>query len=136
MGVVLTSILERRQTSLKALLGRSFAVDASIEIHRFLALIRKSDGTLFTDQSGIPTSHPTGLLTWTSRLITEFSMRLVFVFDGPPNPLKRRTLEARRKARQKAESEYSEAVSAGDYSRAWSKAVMTGKVTRSFLVDS
>ena len=63
-------------------------------------------------------------------------MRLVFVFDGPPNPLKRRTLEARRKARQKAESEYSEAVSAGDYSRAWSKAVMTGKVTRSVLEDS
>ncbi len=136
MGVGLTPILERRRSSLKALKGKSFAIDASIEIHRFLALIRKSDGTLFTDQSGRPTSHLMGLLTWTSRLITEFSMRLIFVFDGPPNPLKRKTLEARRMLRQKAESEYSQAVSEGDYSRAWSKAVMTGRVTRDILEDS
>ena len=77
-----------------------------------------------------------GLLTWTSKLITEFSTRLIFVFDGPPNPLKRRTLDARRLARQKAESQYSEAVSAGDYSRAWSKAVMTGRVTHRVIEDS
>ncbi len=132
----MTPILERRRSSLKALRGKSFAIDASIEIHRFLALIRKSDGTLFTDQSGRPTSHLMGLLTWTSKLITEFSMRLIFVFDGPPNPLKRKTLEARRMVRQKAESEYSQAVSAGDYSKAWSKAVMTGRVTRDILEDS
>ena len=136
MGVVLTPILERRRSSLKALKRKSFGIDASIEIHRFLALIRKSDGTLFTDQSGRPTSHLMGLLTWTSRLITDFSMRLIFIFDGQPNPLKRRTLEARRMARQKAESEYSQAVSAGDYSKAWSKAVMTGRVTRDVLEDS
>jgi len=77
-----------------------------------------------------------GLLTWTSRLLTEFSMRLIFIFDGPPNPLKRKTLEARRMVRQKAESEYSQAVSVGDYSKAWSKAVMTGRVTRDILEDS
>ena len=136
MGVGLTPILERRRSSLKALRGKSFAIDASIEIHRFLALIRKSDGTLFTDQSGRPTSHLMGLLTWTSRLLTEFSMRLIFIFDGPPNPLKRKTLEARRMVRQKAESEYSQAVSVGDYSKAWSKAVMTGRVTREILEDS
>ncbi len=136
MGVVLTPILERQPSSLKVLKGRSFAIDASIEIHRFLALVRKPDGSLFTDQSGTPTSHLIGLLTWASRLITEFSMQLVFVFDGPPNPLKRKTLRARRIAREKAESEYSQAVSAGDYSRAWSKAVMTGRVTRDILEDS
>ncbi len=135
-GVLLTPILKREQTSLKALKGRSFAVDASIEIHRFLALVRRPDGTLFTDQSGRVTSHLIGLLAWTSRLITEYMMSPVFVFDGPPNPLKRRTLEVRRRARRKAEVEYSEAASKGDYSRAWSKAVMTGRVTGDVLEDS
>ncbi len=135
-GVLLTPILKREQTSLKALKGRSFAVDASIEIHRFLALVRRPDGTLFTDQSGRVTSHLIGLLAWTSRLITEYMMSPVFVFDGPPNPLKRRTLEARRWARRKAEVEYSEAARRGEYSRAWSKAVMTGRVTGDVLEDA
>ncbi len=133
---MLTPILRRERTSLKALKGRSFAIDASIEIHRFLALIRKPDGTLFTDQSGRVTSHLIGLLTWTSRLMTEYSMSPTFVFDGVPNALKRKTLEARRFARRKAETEYSDAVSTGDYSKAWSKAVMTGRVTRDVLDDA
>ena len=133
---MLTPILKRERTSLKALRGKSFAIDASIEIHRFLALIRKPDGTLFTDQSGRVTSHLIGLLTWTSRLISEYSMSPTFVFDGMPNVLKRKTLEARKFARKRAETEYSDAVSRGDYSKAWSKAVMTGRVTRDVLDDT
>ncbi len=136
MGVLLISILKREQTSLKALRGRSFAVDASIELHQFLALIRRPDGTLFTDQSGRVTSHLIGLLTRTSRLITEYGMKPIFVFDGRPHPLKKGTLEGRRKAREKAETEYAQAVSRGDLSRAWSKAVMTGRVTGDVLADA
>ncbi len=136
MGVPLTPILKREQSSLKALTGRSFAIDASIELHQFLALIRKPDGTLFTDRTGRVTSHLIGLLTRTSRLVTEFRMKLAFVFDGPPNMMKKRTLEARREQRAKAEREYSDAVSQGDLSKAWSKAVMTGRVTREILDDS
>jgi flap endonuclease-1 len=136
MGVILTPILKREQTSLKALKGTSFAIDASIEIHQFLALIRKRDGSLFTDSQGRVTSHLIGLLTRTSRLIADFDMKPVFVFDGRPNPLKRRTIETRRQARKKAEVEYVEAVSKKDYAKAWSKAVMTGRVTGSILDDS
>lgn len=136
MGVLLTPILKREQTSLKALSGKSFAVDAGIELHQFLALIRKPDGTLFADPTGRVTSHLIGLLTRTSRLITDYKMKPVFVFDGRPNPLKRRTVEARRTARQKAEAEYSRAVSKRDYSTAWSKAVMTGRVTGEVLDDA
>ncbi|HZD13148.1 MAG TPA: flap endonuclease-1, partial [Candidatus Binatus sp.] len=110
--------------------------DASIEIHQFLALVRKRDGTLFTDSQGRVTSHLIGLLTRTSRLIADFKMRPVFIFDGRPNPLKQRTITARREVRKKAEAEYAEAVSQKDYSRAWSKAVMTGRVTRSVLDDA
>lgn len=133
---MLTPILKREQTSLKALTGTSFAIDASIEIHQFLALIRKRDGSLFTDSQGRVTSHLIGLLTRTSRLISEFKMRPVFVFDGRPNPLKHRTIAARREVRKKAEVEYDQAVSQRDYSKAWSKAVMTGRVTGSVLDDA
>ena len=133
---MLTPILKREQTSLKALKGTSFAIDASIEIHQFLALVRKRDGTLFSDSQGRVTSHLIGLLTRTSRLIADFKMRPVFVFDGRPNPLKHRTIAARREVRKKAEVEYAEAVSQRDYSKAWSKAVMTGRVTGSVLDDS
>ena len=136
MGVMLTPILKREQTSLKALKGTSFAIDASIEIHQFLALVRKRDGSLFSDSQGRVTSHLIGLLTRTSRLIADFDMKPVFIFDGKPNPLKRRTIEMRRDARKKAEAEYVEAVSKKDYSKAWSKAVMTGRVTGLVLEDS
>ena len=134
--MMLTPILKREQTSLKALKGTSFAIDASIEIHQFLALVRKRDGTLFTDSQGRVTSHLIGLLTRTSRMIADFDMKPVFVFDGKPNPLKRRTLEIRREVRKKAEVEYVEAISKKDYSKAWSKAVMTGRVTGSVLDDT
>jgi flap endonuclease-1 len=136
VGVMLTPILKREQTSLKALKGTSFAIDASIEIHQFLALVRKRDGSLFTDSEGRVTSHLIGLLTRTSRLIADFDMKPVFIFDGRPNSLKTRTIESRREARKKAEVEYAEAVSKKDYARAWSKAVMTGRVTGSVLDDS
>ena len=133
---MLTPILKREQTSLKALKGTSFAIDASIEIHQFLALVRKRDGTLFTDSQGRVTSHLIGLLTRTSRLVADFRMRPVFVFDGRPNPLKHRTIATRREVRKKAEVEYAEAISQKDYSKAWSKAVMTGRVTGSVLDDA
>lgn len=136
MGVMLTPILKREQTSLKALKGASFAIDASIEIHQFLALIRKRDGSLFSDSQGRVTSHLIGLLTRTSRLISDFDMKPVFVFDGKPNPLKRRTIETRREARRKAEADYVEAVSKKDFAKAWSRAVMTGRLTASILDDS
>src|SRR3989442_10064723 len=133
---MLTPILKREQTSLKALKGTSFAIDASIEIHQFLALIRKRDGTLFTDPQGRVTSHLIGLLTRTSRLIADFDMKPVFVFDGRHNPLKRMTIEMRRAATKKAEIEYSDAVSKKDHAKAWSKAVMTGRLTGSILDDA
>jgi flap endonuclease-1 len=60
----------------------------------------------------------------------------VFVFDGRPNPLKRATIEARRRVQQKARIEYVQAIEAKDYSRAWSKVVMTGRVTGEVLADA
>lgn len=136
MGVLLTPILKREQTSFKALYAKSFAIDASIELHQFLAIIRRPDGSLFTDANGIVTSHLIGLLTRTSRLVTEYRLRPVFVFDGRPNQLKKRTIEARRAVQKKAQEEYRQAIAVRDYSRAWSKVVMTGRLTGEIVADT
>ena len=136
MGVMLTPIIHREQTSLKALKRKSFAVDGNIELHQFLALIRKRDGALFTDSQGHVTSHLIGLLTRTARLVGEYEMTMIFVFDGRFHPLKRSTMEERRKAREKAETEYTSALRRGDVASAWSKAVMTGRVTGDILQDA
>ena len=136
MGVPLTPILKREESSFRALAGKSFAIDASIELHQYLALIRKRDGTLFTDNQGRTTSHLIGLLTRTSRLITDYHIQPIFVFDGKYNPLKKRVVEQRRQVQAKAEIEYKQAVASKDYAKAWSKVVMTGRVTSSILSDS
>src|SRR5437660_11146701 len=106
LGVLLTPILKREQTSFKALYGKTFAVDASIELHQFLALIRRPDGSLFTDPKGRVTSHLIGLLTRTSRMITDYKLRAVFVFDGLAKMLKRTNIAASLKVRPPAEVDY------------------------------
>jgi len=68
--------------------------------------------------------------------VTDYKLRPVFVFDGRPNPLKRAAIEARRKVQRKAQTEYVRAIAVKDYSRAWSKVVMTGRVTGEILADA
>jgi len=136
LGVTLTPIIVKKTLSLDDLKGRSFAVDGFNVLHQFLALIRARDGTPLMDSEGRVTSHLVGLAYRTTRLISDYDMRLVFVFDGRPPDLKRREVEKRREARRKAEEEYAEAVSRGDMATAYSKAVMTGRLTGEGLDDA
>ncbi len=136
MGVLLTPIIQKQEQTLDQLRGKSFAVDGFIVLHEFLALIRDRTGRPLTDADGNITSHLVGLAFRTTRLISDYDMKLVFVFDGKPPILKRAELDTRREARQKAESEYREAVERGDIQEAFSKAVMTGKLTHRGLEDT
>ena len=112
------------------------AVDAFNVLHQFLALIRTRDGMPLTDEEGRVTSGLVGLASRTTRLIADYQMRLVFVFDGKPPPLKRAEVERRRALRRRAEQEYAAAVEAGDRATALSKAVMTGRLTSDLISDS
>ncbi len=136
MGVNLTPIIEKKVVTLDDLRGRSFAVDGFVVLHQFLALIRGHDGQTLTDATGRTTSHLVGLAFRTTRLIADYGMSLVFVFDGRPPQLKRAEVEKRREIRAKFEEEYREAVAAGDYKAAMSKAVMTGRLTEEGITDS
>ncbi|MFX1562730.1 MAG: flap endonuclease-1 [Promethearchaeota archaeon] len=136
MGVKLGPLVPKKILTLEALRGRSFAVDAANQLHQFLALIRTPQGVPLKDQQGRVTSHLVGLLYRTTRLITEYNMKLVFVFDGKPPELKSGEIEKRRSQRMKAEKEYHEAIARGDMKAAWSKAVGTGRLTREMAKEA
>jgi flap endonuclease-1 len=133
MGSNIAPIVKRKIISLKDLSYKVLAVDASIEIHQFLALVRKPNGELFTNKEGKVTSHLIGLLFRTTRLISEYGINLIFVFDGKPPELKKGEILRRRIEKEKAMKEWIEALIKQDYRKAFSKAVVTGKIDEEIL---
>ena len=136
MGVNLTPVVVRHATSLAALRGRTVAVDGNLELYQFLSVMRMRDGRPLMDRTGRVTSHLSGLMFRTTRLIADYGIRPVFVFDGPPPELKRREIEERRETRAKARQAYEAALAAGDLSAAWSKAVTSTRLTRAMIEDA
>ena len=136
LGVNLTPIIVKEVTDLNAFRGRSMAVDAFNVLHQFLALIRTREGRPLSDREGRITSHLVGLVFRTTRLMADYQMRLVFVFDGKPPQLKRAEVERRRVTKQKAEDEYAKALETGDYAKAFSKAVQTGRLDTTAINDA
>ena len=88
------------------------AVDAYNVLYQFLALIRTRTGTPLTDKQGNVTSHLVGLAFRSTRLITDYNITPVFVFDGKPPELKKAELETRREQKRQAEAEYRESLEA------------------------
>jgi len=136
MGVLLTSITVRHPTSLEAIRGRTVAVDGNLELYQFLSIMRTRDGQPLQDSKGRITSHLNGLAFRTTRLVADFDIRPVFVFDGRPPELKRDEIQRRREGREKSEREYRAAIAVGDTATAWSKAVMTSRLTRPMVEEA
>jgi len=122
--------------SLEDLRGKSLAVDAQNYLYQFLSLIRTQDGTPLQDSHGNVTSHLAGLMFRSTRLIHDYDIYLVFVFDGQPPQLKQHEIMKRREMREKATQEWQTALKAGDYATAFSKAVMSSHLTRFMVEDS
>jgi flap endonuclease-1 len=112
------------------------AVDGNNMLYQFLSLIRTPDGVSLRDSEGRTTSHLAGLLFRSTRLMLDYDLRFVFVFDGPPHPLKATVLAERRVAREKARTEWGEALRRHDFQAAWSKAVMMSKLDRPMIDDA
>lgn len=129
MGVRLAPIVRGRPIDLDALRDRRLAVDGNGELYQFLALIRLPDGTPLRDSHGRVTSHLSGLFYRVTRLIADYRVQLVFVFDGAPPGLKTADLARRRAVRARYEEELAEARAAGDLARAYSKATMTSRLS-------
>src|SRR5215470_14023930 len=136
MGVLLTPIIVKETLTLDDLRGRRLAVDANGELYQFLALIRLRDGSFLRDLYGRITSHLSGLFYRTTRLMTDYAPELVFVFDGKPPDLKFAEIARRRSIKEKYDAELAEAVEAGDLARAYSKATMTSRLTRTMAEEA
>jgi flap endonuclease-1 len=136
MGVNLTPLITKRVLTLDHLRGKSFAVDGNNVLYQFLALIRLPDGRPLTSGDGKVSSHLVGLLYRTTRLVADYDVDLVFVFDGKPPGLKREEIKARRQTRGKAAEEYEAAIRRRDYATAWSKAVTSTRLTGDLVGDA
>jgi len=136
MGVPLTPIIVKDSIRLADLRHKRLAVDGNAELYQFLALIRLPDGTPLQDNQGRITSHLSGLFYRTTRLIADYGLELVFVFDGTPPALKAAELARRRAIRQRYDEELTAARAAGDLARAYSKATMTSRLTREMVDDA
>ncbi|UCH31973.1 MAG: flap endonuclease-1 [Candidatus Bathyarchaeota archaeon] len=136
MGVNLTPIIVKRVLTLKDLRGKSLAVDANNYLYQFLSVIRSRDGRPLTDSRGNTTSHLAGLMFRSTRLMRDFDMNLTFVFDGQPPKLKEQEIKRRRRQRKKALEEWQEALKARDFTKAFSKAIISSRLTQDMIDDA
>ena len=132
----MTPIIVKKTIRLRDLRGKSLGVDANNMLYQFLALIRTPDGTPLKDSYENITSHLAGLMYRSTRLIHDYDLDLVLVFDGKPSSLKEQEILKRRELREKATLEWKKALKAGDYATAFSKAVMTSRLTKPMVDDA
>ena len=136
MGVNLKPLIERNTVTIKELKGQIIAVDAPNVLHQFLSTIRKPDGSLLTDSDGNVTSHLVGLFYRTVRLMNEFSIKPVYVFDGEMPLLKKGVIEERLKIRKEAEERSVQAREAGNIEKALREAVRSIHLNEQMLKDA
>jgi hypothetical protein len=77
------------KTTIANLFGRVIAIDASLQIYQFLVSVRHADAHL-TDSEGNSMSHLQGLLSRSGHFIQN-GIRPIYVFDGAPPDMKRRS---------------------------------------------
>jgi flap endonuclease-1 len=135
MGVDISDLIEPKKISLGDLAGRSIAVDAFNTLYQFLSMIRQSDGTPLMDRDGHVTSHLSGLF-FRSAALLEIGLKPVYVFDGKPPELKRKTIMERVSAKKQAEKEWKEALEKGEMKKAFSRATRTSRLTDEMVDES
>ncbi|MFC2162805.1 flap endonuclease-1 [Candidatus Altiarchaeota archaeon] len=135
MGVNLRDIIPHRETSFEELRGKTIAVDALNTIYQFLSSIRQQDGTPLMDSAGNVTSHLTGLLYRTNNLL-KMGIKPIYVFDGQAPELKRKTLRARRQAKEKATEQMKKAREEGRMEDAFKYAKRTSRLTKDMIAES
>ena len=136
MGINLRDVLlVHPEEDVTAFEGRVLALDAYNAIYQFLSSIRQPDGTPLKDAKGRVTSHLSGVLYRTSSIMAK-GVRMVFVFDGAPHPLKKDTLEARREVKRKARKEWEAALAEGDMEGARMKAQQTSVLDKSMVAET
>ncbi|EKX38233.1 ERCC5/XPG/Rad2 nucleotide excision repair [Guillardia theta CCMP2712] len=87
-----------RKVEVQALGSRRVAVDASIWIIQFIKAMRQSDGSMQQN------AHLLGMFRRICKLLF-MKVKPVIVFDGVAPAIKRKTLQARKRVRQRGENQ-------------------------------
>ncbi|HUU89460.1 MAG TPA: flap endonuclease-1 [Candidatus Glassbacteria bacterium] len=135
MGIKLREILPKTSIKLENLGGKTFAIDAYNALYQFLAIIRQPDGTPLKDRSGKVTSHLSGLLYRTSKLL-ELGIKPIYVFDGTPPALKEAEIKRRSKVKEEALVKYEKAIKEGKIEEARKYAQATSRLKDYMQEDS
>ena len=135
MGTAIGELLLKEAIELESLSGRVLGVDSYNILYQFISVIRSADGAPLMDSHGNITSHLTGLLYRTTRLM-ELGVKPVFVFDGKPHKLKAETLEARNRIRTEAGEKYEKAKAEEKHEEARKFAQQASRLTEEMLADA
>lgn len=137
MGVKITELVNdvKKIITFKNLLSKTIAIDAFNTLYQFLAIIRGVDGTPLKDYQGNVTSHLSGIFYRTIRII-EKDIKPIYVFDGPPNPMKMAEIQRRRIIRQDARKKAKEAQDLGRIEEAAKFAQGSSKLNSLMIEES
>lgn len=135
MGVAITELLVRRETSLEELAGKTLVVDGPLWLYQFLSSIRSPDGSLLSDSKGNVTSHLVGLSSRVPNLM-EKGIKLAFCFDGKVPELKKEERERRKELKIEAEKKYQEAVKKEDLVEMKKYAARTTRLTKDMIEEA
>jgi flap endonuclease-1 len=135
MGLDLKPLVKSSPIMISELSGKVIAVDAYNTIYQFLATIRGATGELLTNNSGEVTSHLSGLFYRNVNLLAE-NIKLIYIFDGKPSPLKSKEIERRRQVKQEAFKKYQEAITAGRFEDARKYGQATSVLTDMMVEES
>ena len=125
----------KEKIAFEELSGKTIAIDAYNTIYQFLSIIRQPDGSPLTDSKGRVTSHLSGLFYRTMNLM-EYGIKPVYVFDGIPSQLKKRTLEARMNRRREAAEAWAKAKEEGQLEKARTYAMASTKINQEIVESS
>jgi len=117
MGVAIGEIIPKHSVEFGTLAAKRIAIDAYNALYQFLAVIRQPDGTPLMDSKGRITSHLSGLFYRTINML-ENGIKPVYVFDGEPPALKKKTLEKRAEIKEVAREKWEKAIKEGNIEEA------------------
>ncbi len=113
MGTPIGDLLVKEEIEIKDLKGKTLGFDTYNILYQFLTTIRGVDGDLLTNSKKEVTSHLIGLQSRVVNFI-ESEIKMIFVFDGEPIELKKKTLEKRKGLKIEAQKKAQESLDADD----------------------
>lgn len=135
MGLQFKDLVVKEEIAIKDLRGKVLAVDSHNLLYQFLTTIRSADGSVLTNSEGRVTSHLIGLFSRTTSLM-EQGLKLVFVFDGKPPEIKKKTWEKRSALKIEASLKLKEAEEAGNLEEMKKFSARTAVLTKEMVQDA